>query len=429
MKLNRMQVIRINILLLLFYFTILIPLFGQKADYYLGPQRYSFIRYDKNILQFPDNDSVFQQLLFRIDSLIAFGKGKIRILHMGGSHIQADVYTHIMRMRLQNLSPDMNGGRGLIFPYNMARTNNPRNYTVSYTGNWSYCKSTQQNPECKLGLTGMAVITTDSICGIAINPNTSDSTHYTFDAVRVYHEPSAYQLITYSSDTTKSGSYDSINHCTIFEFSEPQKIFRLTLSKNTINNDNAIALLGVEFISNTPGIVYSTVGVNGAMLSSYLHCELYQKHLHTLNPDLIIISIGTNDGYTRRFNETKYRNEYRELLSQTSEAVPNAAILLTVPNDSYLYRRYVNTNTEKMRIIIRDLAAEYNCAVWDFYTIMGGLNSAQAWYSLKLMRYDRIHFTQKGYQLKGELFFSAFLNAWESHLSDSFANCHQDLTE
>ena len=87
--------------------------------------------------------------------------------------------------------------------------------------------------------------------------------------------------------------------------------------------------------------------------------------------------------------------------------------MLTVPNDSYLYKRYVNANTAEMRKIIYRLAGEYGCAVWDFYSIMGGLNSAQAWYSLKLMQYDRIHFTRQGYALKGELFFSAFLKAWE----------------
>ena len=44
-----------------------------------------------------------------------------------------------------------------------------------------------------------------------------------------------------------------------------------------------------------------------------------------------------------------------------------------------------------MRDIIYSLSDEYNCGVWDFYTIMGGLNSVQAWYSLNMMKYDRYH--------------------------------------
>jgi lysophospholipase L1-like esterase len=175
-------------------------------------------------------------------------------------------------------------------------------------------------------------------------------------------------------------------------------------------------LQGIEFTSDASGVVYNSVGVNGATLSSYLRCELYRKQLQILDPDLIIISIGTNDGYTRRFDQNKFCTEYHELLNETIEAAPDAVLLLTVPNDDLLYRRYSNTNTEKIKNIIQDLAQEYKCGVWDFYTIMGGLNSAQIWYSQKLMQYDRIHFNRKGYQLQGELLFSAFLKAWENHL-------------
>ncbi len=419
-RLNKVMIpkIRKNIVSLIPGLIILMPVFSQEADYFMGPVRYSFINYDHNIIQLPENDTTFKKLFLRFDSLITFGTGKIQILHMGGSHIQADIYTHVMRTRLQSLSKDMNGGRGLIFPYRIARTNNPSNYSVSYTGNWKYSKSTQLNSGCKLGLTGMAVITTDSLSSITINPNKTDSTHYTFDKVRIFHEPSAYRLLAITGDSIITGQYDSINGCSVFEFSCPERLLHIRILKDTVSQDASFTLSGIDLVSNSSGVVYNSVGVNGAMLGSYLQCELYQKHLKAIRPDLIIISIGTNDGYTRRFDEDKYLNEYRELLSRTIEATPEAALMLTVPNDSYLYRRYVNPNTEKMKNIIREVAGEYHCAVWDFYTVMGGLNSSQTWFSLNLMRYDRIHFNQNGYQLKGDLLFSAFLKAWENQLAD-----------
>ena len=70
-----------------------------------------------------------------------------------------------------------------------------------------------------------------------------------------------------------------------------------------------------------------------------------------------------------------------------------------------------------MRDIIFKLADENNCAVWDFYTIMGGLNSSYAWNLNGLMNRDRIHFNRRGYLLKGDLFFIAFLDAYESYLN------------
>jgi len=42
---------------------------------------------------------------------------------------------------------------------------------------------------------------------------------------------------------------------------------------------------------------------------------------------------------------------------------------------------------------------------------MGGAKSMAKWYTAKLAQKDRVHFTKAGYQLMGELFFNAFLDA------------------
>jgi hypothetical protein len=47
---------------------------------------------------------------------------------------------------------------------------------------------------------------------------------------------------------------------------------------------------------------------------------------------------------------------------------------------------------------------------------MGGLNSAKEWYNSGLMNKDHIHFNKPGYILKGDLFYTAFMNGWQDHL-------------
>lgn len=42
---------------------------------------------------------------------------------------------------------------------------------------------------------------------------------------------------------------------------------------------------------------------------------------------------------------------------------------------------------------------------------MGGYNSSYLWHKDKLMQNDLIHFTKKGYIIKGNLFFNAFIKA------------------
>jgi hypothetical protein len=94
-------------------------------------------------------------------------------------------------------------------------------------------------------------------------------------------------------------------------------------------------------------------------------------------------------------------------------STPDACILLTVPNDCYLARKYTNPNTAKMESEIFKLAKVHQCAVWDYYQVMGGYNSSQTWYKMQLMRPDRIHFTKAGYELKARLFIDAFQNCSE----------------
>jgi hypothetical protein len=390
------------------------PVTAQEGDYFLGPLQYSVIKYNEDVIHFPGNDSAFTNLYLHINRLILGGEDKIQIVHMGGSHIQADIYTNILRERLQELSPGMNGGRGLIFPFRMAKTNNPSNYQVRYSGSWEYCKSTQKTKICDLGLTGIAVTTVDSIANIIIDPNRGNSIFYEFERVKIFHLPTSYHISISINDTLYSGKYHQVGGYTEIQFPRNIHLLNLQIEKDTL--DDSFTLLGISLDNDSPGFVYNAIGVNGSKLSSYLRCNLYQEHLSVIDPQLVIFSIGTNDAYTTRFDDEKYRLEYVQLLDSTIKAAPNAAILLTVPNDSYLYRRYANRNTEKMREIIFELAKKYNCGVWDFYTIMGGLNSSQAWYVLDLMNYDRIHFNRRGYTLKGELLFSALLKGWEKQL-------------
>ena len=64
---------------------------------------------------------------------------KLVIFHYGGSHIQAEMPTSVARENLTQLFGD--GGRGMIFPYNVANTYSSVNYSIKHTGNWKYGKS------------------------------------------------------------------------------------------------------------------------------------------------------------------------------------------------------------------------------------------------------------------------------------------------
>lgn len=389
---------------------------AQEGNYFMDIKEYPFIKYQQNHLTFPSGDeNAFESLYQKMDSIILFGDGKINIVHIGGSHIQADIYSHQIRKKLQLLEHDMNGGRGLVFPFTMAKTNNPWNYKVRYTGSWSFCKNTQYKRSCPLGLTGISVSTQSKSASIYINPNVDTALPYSIETLKVFHPESSYSISAKVRDTLYSGVYDTLQGFTLINVPQCSD-FRLHFYLPDSISES-LTIYGVLMENSDPGVVYHSIGVNGAKLESYLYCELYEQQMSVIKPDLVIFSIGTNDGNTKYFNAEKYKREYIDLIERTKKAAPNTKILITVPNDAYYYKRYVNENTLLLRKEILSIAEQYNYGVWDFFTIMGGLNSSMKWLNYDIMRYDRIHFNRKGYYLKGDLFLTAFLRGWEHNLT------------
>lgn len=403
-------------------FIIIIPIFNnsisQEPPYPYDVKKYSYIRYLDNRFQFFNDSAAFVLMYEKYFTLAARGEGNINIIHIGGSHIQADVYTHRVRERIQTIYNSTNSARGFVFPYKIAKTNNPKNFETRYSGLWRACSNIDNSTHCRLGLSGMAITTYDTTSSIFVAFPSDNELQYQFNRVKIFHEQGD-EYFNFEIEAPGKQFISTNDSMGYTEVIFDQFLGGLLLK--VVETDTAqslFTLYGISLESDEPGILYHSIGVNGASIPSYLECALFSQHMKALAPDLVVISLGTNDAYTRNFNQEVYKQNYIELLKRVKNAAPNAAILLTVPNDSYLYRRYINTNTEKMEGVIIELAKEYGYGVWDFYHIMGGLNSAYVWHKDGLMQYDRVHFTREGYLLKGDLFFNAFLKGFDDYVDN-----------
>ena len=391
--------------------------FSQNTPYPYDINYYNFIHYNKNIIKhFGDsaNSNIFYG---NLNNLIKTGEGNINIIHIGGSHIQADIYTSQMRERLQKIYPGLNAGRGFIFPYNIAKTNNPSNYESTYTGDWLSCKNTLRKQKCNLGLSGYSISTTDSLASIKVFTKGKYG-KYDFITAKVFYNADS---TNYSINIADTNNIDTI----IYYFDEKYIEIRLKnysdtleliVQKNDTLSINKFSLYGIYLENNDAGITYSAIGVNGASIPSFLRCNNLYSQMNLINPDMVILSLGTNDAYGKNFNKEIFRKNLDSLIINILETNSKIFVLLTVPNDDYLYRKYPNKNTALQQSVILDLARKYNTGVWDLYEIMGGFNSSQIWYDYNLMKPDRIHFTREGYILKGNLFFNAFLRSYDNYL-------------
>jgi len=186
--------------------------------------------------------------------------------------------------------------------------------------------------------------------------------------VNIYHIGDSHIKANYLTDTIKNGLSD------------------ITKTKYDKNAENGWTLL--KHINNKSKII---------------------SDLQKNNYDLIIISLGANDGYIEesKFNINKYKTRYKELIKIIKDIKPNINIILTTPTSSVypIKTKNINSNNILIQSAIYDIATDSNIAVWDIFKKMGGTNSILKWDKNGLV-YDGLHFNKKGYEKIGDMFLS-----------------------
>lgn len=385
---------------------------AQGQSYLYQVNAYPFIRSDQNQLHFPGGYKNADHFYSKLEQLLTTGEGKINIVQIGGSHIQAGYFSGRLRERFQTMNGEMNAGWGYMFPYHMARTNSPFGYYIRYSGQWRTTRNVERKKHAPLGLGGIAASTNSPEASLTILLEKGKRLDYRFNRLRIYYEDctDSYQL---QMDTALVRTQSKTDRYIDIELKQATDSLHLILRKKP-NKTGTFTLHGIFAESRPNGILFHGIGVNGAHVPAFLRCQLLEEQLADLQPDLVILGLGINDAYGRTFSQKRFEAHYAELLKKIRNAAPQACIVFTTNNDSYLYRRYVNKNGLKVRESMFRMAQQYHAGVWDLFTVMGGLNSIVLWERNGLARSDKIHFTREGYLLLGDLFFAALMQDFEN---------------
>ncbi|WP_299779794.1 GDSL-type esterase/lipase family protein [uncultured Formosa sp.] len=403
--------------------SLLMSMSTLAQDYILDsitPKYGHLINFKANTFQYASESPYFKKLFNDLDSVYAGKKKNIHIFHIGGSHIQADIYSNKIRTYLQNMNDVSLGQRGFVYPFHLAHTNNPTNYRIEADNDqWQGYRCSVRKDSVAWGLSGVSAAFRGIEDKIYVKANYKNYTKkpYTFNKLRVFYNTWMEDYDLNISDSTLVSS-DTINLEGMYkEYRFNRTVDSVALQikiKDPTSVSPEFLLMGMEFMNDDPGIEYTTIGVNGASFAWYERAAYFEKQLQLYQPDMFIISIGTNDAYMPKkdFNAEKFRDYYESFIQMIQRANPQCAILLTVPNDDYYKKSYANPNTATQQRIILELTQKYRMAVWDLYSIMGGLGASNNWYKAKLMPSDRIHFTNLGYSIKADLFIKALVDAW-----------------
>lgn len=377
---------------------------------------YDFINQHKNKLELSETSN-FNGFLEALNDLFINGERSVNIVHFGGSHIQADVWSHRIREHFNSLMPQNSGGRGLVFPYRIIKTNGSPYVKFKSDGEWKGFRNSILKHDSEFGVTGITAKTKDSSVTIQLNINKKKCHSCSFNSLKIIHNQTTHCITINDSDLV-SIRYDSLGlGSTTFLFKELKDSITFKIDKEDSLNDE-FAVYGIIMENNLPGIKYHSIGVNGASVPSYLRSDSFTNQLQTIAPDLAILSIGINDAYETNFSKEKFKNNYDTLIQKIKISNPSVSILFTTNNDSYYKRKYPNKNAFLVREAMKELSEKYNGVVWDMFGIMGGIDSIKKWEENGLAKSDKIHFSVKGYKLIGDLLFEAIINSYGEYIRE-----------
>ena len=374
---------------------------------------YPFIRDSLNHLI---NDSALNGFYKKLDELQKGERDKVVVVHIGDSHIQADYFSGTMRELLQRKFG--NAGRGLVFPYRAAKTNEPKNFSTSTNVTWEAKRNVFPKIPLPIGVSGITIRTFDSSAYLGFNMQDADSLNYAFNKIKVFHykAPDAFDMsVTDENQTNLAFINSRITTPDFFttevSLRDTTHSFQLRMIKTDSTQTQAM-IYGVELENSQKGLLYDMVGVNGAMYAHYDSSVYFVDQLISLHPDLVIISLGTNEAYTKYFTELEFEENMDMLVSKIRIAMPDADFLLTTPPDGYRYRKYKNASVAKAVTVMKNYSVTHDAAFWDFYHLMGGFGSIYKWYTKGMAQRDYLHLTKKGYELQGHLLFNALMESY-----------------
>lgn len=409
---------------------------GEVCDTIPLPSRSYLIGKEIDSIQ---NVSVLFPFWVGLDSLRSGKDTVLTIVHLGDSHIQAGHYTgKVMRLFQSQFG---NAGRGWIAPFKLGRSNEPDDYFITSTvKEWISGRCVQSKKKCPIGLGGIGIQSISPSINMNVHIAPNNGAGYSFNQALFYRGDKAMPMLPTGphkdSIQTSLGTHSILSGILVDTFRAVSQIDTLLLH-STRRKQGTDELLpassfknlyyGFSLTNGSSGILYHSVGVNGAMYVNYTDSN-YVRQLALLNPSLLVVSLGTNETFGRRFNTNEFAGQIKAFVSLVKKYMPETAILLTTPPECYK-RTYVNkkrtyvrnANTELAAKAILKVAKEENLSCWDLFSITGGKNSCTVWRKEKLLGRDRIHFTKEGYHEQGVLFYRALMTTFNQYLKTNIS--------
>lgn len=343
----------------------------------------------------------------------------INIVHIGDSHIQADYMTSVIRRNFHRHFG--NGGRGLVVPLRVARTNEPNNFKTASKVSWKSKRCVSADETLAIGVGGVTIQTNNAAANLEIYMNDL-WLDYSFNSLTLFFENDDHSYDFSIRDTggkelarITSTPQDSMRNISRVAWERAVNAIDIQCVKTNRDQSHA-TIYGAVLQNSQPGVLYHTIGVNGAKFRHYNDSRLFAGQTKALSPDLFIISLGTNESIDYPHMDKSFSDHVNKFISSLREQNPFAAFIMVTPQDFFHQKSKINPGVQQIREQIIKYAVENGLAFYDMYRATGGEYSASSWTENLLLSRDGVHLTRDGYEYQGNLFYHALMKGYNLYV-------------
>ncbi len=400
-------------------------------------EKASFLAIDSSALAFPELQDIpyhpFDYATTEEHPLISFfehlsmmndSTELIRILHYGDSQIEGDRISSSIRHYLQSTFGGFGPGAVPLFsPVNVS------SYVVNKSVDWTKKTITDRSPANDLSA-WMGYLQGDSENSSSLQLRVSPYVLYPsasrFSNVHILASSSQNPININVSDKMKNvytcekqniGEYFSLINIPVDTSLRDCKI--------VVKNAEKSQIYGVSLDSKY-GIAVDNLPLRGSAgyIFTRQNAPILRESFQFLNVGLILFQFGVNAVHNNPkhpVNSKGLENALRKELFFLKSLVPNVPIVVIGVSDR-AYKNGVEYETNPNVLLVRDAqknaAILEGCAFWDLFESMGGERSIVNWVNQKpaLAGRDYTHFSAKGAQRVGEMFYKSLMIEYLNYL-------------
>ena len=367
----------------------------------------------------------------------AAAKRSITILQLGDSHTSADFLTGELRRRLQETYG--NGGSGYVTAGRPHVGVLSSTLKIAVSHGWTYQALQRSEEVGEFWMSGFNTVA--SAAGETLS-FTSERAE-TFDVIEIeaIRRPGG-GTFEIKLDGNVEGTFDlagpkvePIVVRLVPDRGPTNQVRDITL---TTRSDGTVSIASVAIYNTRAGLTYNSVGYPGATVDilNKLDNRLFISNLRRLNPQIVVLSFGTNEADKPTVDIAGYTDKYRRVIAKIRAALPGVTIVMIGPpegeelpshckdkaRETATCRVASETNASasranacewktlpklaEVREAQRKLAQREGLVFWNWASIMPKECGADRWLTQSpvLMAKDHIHFTIAGYRKSAAAF-------------------------